>query len=156
MTPGIIKIVATTKIKTTRYDNGEVMSKTPYARGKKHGLRIEWYDSGKKGREEMWKEDKIHGMTRCWWQNGSKWQERTWGNGQEHGLRIEWYENGQKREEIYHLRGEEYARISWDEEGNITEINFPNSTLNNKLHNKPSKKIKKPPQEAYLTPFPAC
>ncbi len=62
MTPETTKIDANAKIKTTHYayyDNGKVMSKTPYVNDKKHGIETWWrHVNGEKNSLIMWKDGK--------------------------------------------------------------------------------------------------
>ncbi len=149
MTPEIIKIDTNTKIKITRYDNGEVMSKTAYVNDKKHGLDSEWLVGGQKRWEGPWKDGKSHGMTTAWGENGEKaWEsmwkcgkkhgmetgwyedgqkrwEEMWKEDKQHGMYSGWYEDGQKRWEVYYLDNEVYAEIEWDERGNAKTLRIP-------------------------------
>ncbi len=113
-----------TEIKVTRYTNGRISSKTPYVNGKKHGVDSRWFKNGKKEIERMWKEDKRHGMYSGWYENGQKRWEEMWKEGKQHGVETSWYENGEREEEIYYIAGKVYARIGWDEEGNVTKAKF--------------------------------
>ncbi len=148
MTEEIIKISNNTEIKVTHHKYGDIESKTPYVAGKKHGMKTEWYERGQKEREVMWKNGKKHGMEIEWWANGkkyaeithrdglwhgvwtewredgTKWQEETRKDGELHGLETQWYEDGKKKEEVYYSHDEEIGGMKWDEEGNVTEINF--------------------------------
>ncbi len=122
MTPEIIKIDTNTKIKITRYDNGEVISKTAYVNDKnhewqKHGMDIRWYGDGGKILEIMRRDGKEHGVDMEWYKSGSKHGEKKWKGGKLHGM-VSWRdEDGRKESEAYYLRGQLLSRIGWDEEG---------------------------------------
>ncbi len=145
----VIKVNSAPKIKTTHYHGGKVESQTPYVNGKKHGAEIRWHEDGTKiiegmwnsGKrhgvetlwdedgtkrwEEIWKNDKHHGIWTEWYENRTKSHEETWMNGKRHGVETGWYEDGKIKYKIYYFHDEDYARIHWDEEGNITKVKKP-------------------------------
>ncbi len=105
---------------TTRHSNGVAQSKTPYVNGKKHGTQTVRYESGQKK------------------------YEITWRNHEKHGLETWWHENGNKALETYRLRYKKYARIRWDEYGDILKANLPPPpTLQAITNPKPIPKLKK-------------
>ncbi len=53
-----------------------------------------------------------------------RWQEM-YRTGDLHGVETYWYENGQKEREIYYNSDKEYARIEWDEEGDVAKAKLP-------------------------------
>ncbi len=124
MTAEVIKINAPIEIKVRRHENGKVKSKTSYMSGKNHGMETEWYENGQKMWETMWKNGKQHGSYADWQENGQKSWQASRMDGGRHGVRTWWNENGKKGQEIYHLHKKEYARIEWDEEGDVIEANF--------------------------------
>ncbi len=131
MTSEIIKIDATTKIKTTHYDNGGVESKTPYVSDKRHGLETGWDEDGRKWWTTPWKDGKQHGVRTQWYQNGAKYLESMWKDGKRQGAQTWGREDGTKRREILFTHDREYARMGWDKEGNVTEIDFPRPSIIN-------------------------
>ncbi len=120
------KLKPQNRIERAHHDNGKVKSETPYANGKKHGLETWWWDNGKKRSEEMRRDGKRHGVWTYWYENGKKQWEIMWKYGKKHGLATNWYENGNKQTETYYLNDKPYARIHWDEEGNVFKTDFPN------------------------------
>ncbi len=92
------------------------MSKTPYVSDKKHGA-------------EEWR-----------YENGTKWSEAMWRDGKQHGLETGRHENGQKEWEIYFIAGKVCARIEWNKERSVIEVNFPNTVLNPEIN--PARKLK--------------
>ncbi len=116
--------------------------------GKKQGVETWWWDNGMKRRELMYRDGKQHGLDRWWWDNGKNLSKTTWVDGKQHGLLIsmsekgmkrwqqmwandkrhgvetEWYENGQKEWQAYSSFGVTFARIDWDEEGNVFRSDF--------------------------------
>ncbi len=130
MTSEIIKIAASTKIKTTRYDNGGVKSKTPYVNGKKHGTEIRWYYTAQKSREVMWRDGKKHGSETDWAHDGTKWCEVTWVNGERHGAQTMWLERDRKESETI-FRNEKIHGIatSWGEDGTTVEYYYVQGNL---------------------------
>ncbi len=132
MTSEIIKIDATTKIKTTHYYNGKVECKTPYVSDKRHGMEIGWRDDdGTKWWTTPRKDGEKHGVRTQWYQNGAKYLESMWKDGNKHGLQTWCREDGTKRREILFANDKEYARMGWDKEGNVTEIDFPRPSIIN-------------------------
>ncbi len=88
----------------------------------------------------MWRLGKQHGLETGWDVNGQKkWQE-IYKRGKVLGVRTWWFRNGERKEEIYYIGGKVYARIKWDDEGNVIEVDFP-SQSNNKSEPKIQKKI---------------
>ncbi len=128
MTEEIIKIDANTEIEVTRYGGGNLKSKIPYVNGVKHGAETWWNEDGKKWLEEMWRDGKEHGTETGWNESGMKRWEVTWIHGKQHGVGSQRYESGQKEWEKYCIAGEEYARIEWDEEGNVIKVDLPTLT----------------------------
>ncbi len=125
MTEEVIKIDANTEIKVTRYSNGKLESKASYVNGIKHGVE-EWWDGyDEKIWREMWNEGKRHGVYIDWHESGQKMNEEIRINDGRHGMTARWWDNGAKQSEIYYLRSEKYARIDWDDEGNVIESDFP-------------------------------
>ncbi len=159
--PKIRNPVPQNHVKTTYYTNGMIESKTPYEKGKKHGVESWWYEDGSKFANKIWRNDEEHGMETWWYKNAGKRKEvaRTWSDGwyesgtkeyqirehgvqtwwykdgtkqsetifaagELHGIHTRWHENGRKESERYHLNLQEYAAVEWDEEGNVTEIDF--------------------------------
>ncbi len=121
MNPDPTKINSTKKIKTTYYNNGDVMSKIPYVNGKKHGMeRMWWYSRGGKWSETVWRNGKKHGLYTEWYEGGQKWYERMWIDDEAHGVATGWWDNGQKSWETMSDDG-----IGWDEEGNVIKVDFP-------------------------------
>ncbi len=112
------------KIKTKRHSNGGVKSKTTYVNGKEHGVDTGWREDGSKRREITWRDGKEHGRETGWYEDGRKCWELIWRAGRETGVDTWWYESGEIEKEIYYIAGHEYARIEWDEEGNVSEANF--------------------------------
>ncbi len=130
MSTEAIKINVVTQIKITRHKNGKMESKTSYVNGKNHGIETGWYDDGTKRWREMWRRGKEHGVGTYWYNEGTKWAEGMWMDGKRHGAYTMRYPNGQKEWEIYHLDNEPYAKIEWNEEGDVTKVNFPNTVIN--------------------------
>ncbi len=140
-------------VKTKYHPNGQVMSKTPYVNGKKHGIETVWYEDGSKeweitwvegkrhgldmGRHEngdkewliTWVDGKKHGVETEWWESDRKWSETTRKGGKRHGIITWWHRNGKKEKEIYYHCDDEYIAIHYDEEGNLTETNFQEPPL---------------------------
>ncbi len=135
----------------TQWDGaGRKWTERTWKDGKQHGMETQWRDDGTKLYEEMWKDDKQHGLETWRHNSGDKWSETMYKNGKKHGLETwchengtisremiwwkdgerhgvttMWYENGNREKEIYSVEGVEFARIHWDEEGNVIKTNFP-------------------------------
>lgn len=127
------------------HPNGKVSQKTPYVNGKQHGPETSWYENGTKKSITMWRDGwlygvevgwhesgsinwrdgKKNGVNAAWYENGTKMWEETCGNEKRHGMSTCWNENGAKAMETHYQYGIEYARIKWDEEGAVSEVNLP-------------------------------
>ncbi len=103
-------------------ESGQKWRKAMWRDGKKHGLMIMWHEGGHKRSEIIWRADKQQGTETWWDKSGNKSLEATRRNDKHHGIQTTWYENGDKQWEIYYIEGNEYATISWDERGVITEV----------------------------------
>ncbi len=125
--------------------NDEVVSKTTQTNLEKHRIAAVTYKNGSKWWQDAWNSEKRHGVCTGWYENGAKKYETTWFNGEKHGADIwwdksgtmrrkemwnngaslgldtGWYESGWKEKEVYYVHNKEYARIEWDEAGNITK-----------------------------------
>ncbi len=131
------------------YPDGEIMSKIPRVNGKKHGMGRQWYINGMKSSKQMWANGKRHGLRKAWqddgnhdsetmfrkgktyglkiewWPRGAKYLETIWRNNKHHGVQTLRHENGLTWRERYYVHGKEYARIEWDEKGDMVEVRFP-------------------------------
>ncbi len=140
-------------VKTKYHLNGQVMSKTSYVNGKRHGIETEWRESGSKHWDITWVDGKQHGLEIRWYENGDKewiitwadgkrhglqrwwrlndreYSEKKWRRGKKHGIITWWHRNGKKEKEIYYHCDDEYITIHYDEEGNLTETNFQEPPL---------------------------
>ncbi len=116
----------------TDFSTGKVLSKTSYVNRINHGLKALWYDNGQKHWQRMLRKNKKHGQETVWWDNGQKAVQQMLVDNKVHGLGSVWYENGIKSMDIHYTRGIEYARIEWDEKGNITQANLPTYYSNSK------------------------
>ncbi len=138
----VIKINNTTQIAVKYYDNGEVFSKTSYVDGEIHGAETWWYEDGTKWTEEMWLKGKRYGLYTHWNEDGSKKYETMGRKDCDHSTGTGWYESGKKEWEVYRCHGKVYARIDWDEVGNVTKANIQSQAkpqpypLNKKNHTK--------------------
>ncbi len=141
---------------TKLHPNGEVKSEINYKNNQRHGLCIDWYENGHKQFESYWKDGEMHGVSTYWstdqtlqrpykrqetnhkdgahtglhsqwYENGQKEYEINYRGDARHGMNTWWYENGMKEKAQYFFHGEAYARIFWDEEGNVikTELSTP-------------------------------
>ncbi len=84
-----------------------------------------WHEDGTKRSEGIWKKSNPHGMYIEWYASGQKWKEGRWKEGKLHGVARWWYENEERKEEVYYISDKVYARIDWDDEGNMIEVKFP-------------------------------
>lgn len=110
-------------------ENGKKESQETWKGGKQHGLKTGWDESGTKQSEKMWKNDGEFGLSVGWYESGAKWWESTSSDEYEqHGAETYWWESGGKKQESFYFDGEKYAQIEWDEEGKVTEVNFPQTT----------------------------
>ncbi len=103
----------------TRHSNGSAESKSAYMNDTKHGMETLTYEDGLKWHESTWEYGRQNGLATHWYKSGAKQYAEMRKDGKLHGLSTWWHENSQKQGEIYHLRGEPYSWISWDEEGNV-------------------------------------
>ncbi len=147
------------KEKISHFNNGQIQYKIHYVGENRHGLETWWREDGSKEWEAMRKDGKAHGGYAMWHKdgkNGMEWEEM-WREGKRQGIQTWWHEDGTKQLEIYYIEGHECARIErYEEEGNITEINFPNSTINPAINStiNPAKKLKNHPKRHTLLPSP--
>ncbi len=120
MPPEVIKINNDTRTEITRYPNGAPECKTPYVNDKAHGVEIWWWNNGQKSSEIMRKDGKRHGVVRAWRKSGEIWHESmTYKNNKVYETYTGWYESGWKEKEVYYVHNKEYARIEWDEKGDV-------------------------------------
>ncbi len=110
------------------HPNGKLLSKTHYVNGNKHGMDTVWCEYGTKRTETKWRDGKQHGLETWWRADGQKTREEMQKDGKWHGVWTHWYANDQKKYEAYYLRGEEKARINYDENNNVTAALFPPPT----------------------------
>ncbi len=115
----------TPEIKVTYHKSGNIESKISYVNGERNGLDRRWdeYDGRKRWRV-MRRHGKKHGRYIDWYADGQERQEAMWRDGGRHGVETMRYENGRKEWESYLLNEKEYARIKWDDEGNVIETKF--------------------------------
>ncbi len=66
---------------------------------------------------------------KIWRENDRKRQTDMWYAGKMHGVVTVWLENDKKLRETYFHLSKEYARIEWDKEGNVIEVNLPAARL---------------------------
>ncbi len=111
------------------HPNGKVKSEKNIKNLKAHGVFAWWYKNGQKEYEVNYKDGDTDGMTSWWHENGQKGYELKYKDGVKHGIRIFWYESGQKEMEEYCILDEKYARIDWDEEGNVIKTEIPTPPL---------------------------
>ncbi len=137
MTTESTKVNDDTKIEITRHENEKIKSKIRYVADQKHGMETWWYENGTKRYKKMWDNGKNHGLRRRWDGDGYIEQETMWRSGKKHGVDRRWYGSGEKEEETYFVRGQEFAQIGWDKEGNVIKTYFPNPVTN------PFSKLKK-------------
>ncbi len=140
------------KIKTKRYSNGGVKSKTTYVNGKEHGVAMWWREDGSKRREITWRDGKKHGRDTGWYEDGRKWWEDIWRDGKKQGIYTYWAPIGAKqsaRAEGYCLHNKKYAFIEWDVERNVTEADFP--FLKHPSPSIPTSRTSCPPQVLQMT-----
>ncbi len=106
------------KEKVKYHPNGEIMSKTPYVNGKKHGKETGWREDGKKEWGKMWKGDKQHGAATGWYKSGSKHWEDIYVDDEPHGIQTAWYESGAKQSAEMWKNGKKHgAATGWREDG---------------------------------------
>ncbi len=109
--------------------DGGVLSKTRYKNEKKHGIETWWWKNGGKEQEITWNDFKLHGVWIKWYESGNKYSQTTAAKGEKHGVETEWYDSAAKYQEAYYFRNKDYARIQWDEKGNITKASFSASLI---------------------------
>ncbi len=117
------------KIRYHLDSNWAVMRKTPYVNDEIHGLERWWYESGSKAEESMWKDGKEQGLETYWYENGQKRHEEICRSDKQHGVATSWREDGKKESEAYFIRGQEYAKMEWNEEGSVLAALFSPPTL---------------------------
>ncbi len=118
------------RVEISRHSNDVVRCKTCYVNDRKHGMETVWNEAGGKMNESVWNRGKKQGVRTWWYKNGSKHWQETRSRNKEHGVTTNWHQNGSKQKEIYYIREKEYARIEWDDEGNISGETFPNVLIN--------------------------
>ncbi len=106
-------------------ENGGKSWQTMFKGTKQHGLDSIWREDGSKWYEEMWRDGKEHGVSTNWNKDGRKSSQGIRTDGRKHGVSTGWWNDGTKKKEIYHIRGEVYARMEWDEGGNAIQVKFP-------------------------------
>lgn len=122
------KIAKTHKLATvevTRHLNGRVEFVTQMLNGEKHGVETGYNSSGIKTKQIRWKEGSWSGPTIWWYQVGTKQREIIRWDSDMHGVATRWYSRGGKQWEIYYRRNKQYARIDWNEEGDVVSVKFP-------------------------------
>ena len=65
----------------TRYNNGQLQSRTTYKDGKLNGLREEWHDNGQPGIRETYKDGKLEGLRETWDKDGKLKESATYKDG---------------------------------------------------------------------------
>lgn len=99
---------------------GNLLSKTFYVKGKKHGLHQKFFYNQELSFESMYSDGKLQGNATSWWSNGNKRTVSHYENGLAQGIQLQWYKSGQLFKKINLVDGKESGlQQSWRENGKL-------------------------------------
>lgn len=105
---------------TATYANGQLQTKTEYARGREHGTSSMWYEGGQLLWQREYRNGKKHGEHKGWWPNGARKFVYHFADGEHEGEASEWYANGPLAQRNQYLHGQEVGlQQAWRENGKL-------------------------------------
>ncbi len=104
-----------------RHDEaGQLVERTQYRHGKKHGLQEMWFADGTPSFSSAYALGKRDGETRSWWRNGNARTLSRFSDGRADGVQLQWYVSGAKFKEMRLRGGREVGmQRSWRENGKL-------------------------------------
>jgi antitoxin component YwqK of YwqJK toxin-antitoxin module len=120
------------------YENGQMELETNFKDGEHNGQYKEYHENGQLKYERNYKDGEDYGQYKEYHENGQLKYEGDFKDGLQDGVWKLYHENGQLKKENSFKNKEKISQKSWDEDGNIIDINksvFSNEEFKKSMSN---------------------